>query len=225
MNRRTLYIIGFISMIIDHIEYYFPNVPYYEVWRSIGRIAFPIFAFFLIEGFYHTKNLTAYKLRLLKGTVFLSIINLIQMIINGYLSFEQLFLPNIFFTMLCGLFFIEGYEQLKVGKVKGFLSLMGSITLLLTICEYKEFALFYFVIFTILRNTKIKFLISMIVFGCYCVYINDMIQFFMIFDNFLLCFYNGQLGKPFKQKYLFYYLYIGQFIILSIMKYILTVIS
>lgn len=220
MNRRNLYIIGFISMIIDHIAYYFPNVPNYTVWRSIGRIAFPIFAFFLIEGFYHTKNLTAYKLRLLKGTIFLCIINLIQMIINGYLSFERLFIPNIFFTMLCGLFFIEGYEKLKNCEIKGFLLLMGSTILLLTICEYKEFALFYFLIFTILRNTKIKFLISMIFFGLYCIYTNDKIQFFMIFDNFLLCFYNGELGKPFKYKYLFYYLYIGQFIVLSIAKYI-----
>ena len=59
--------IAVLSMITDHIgAVLFPR----EIWlRYIGRAAFPIFIFFLIEGFFHTKNRTKYLARLLVFSV------------------------------------------------------------------------------------------------------------------------------------------------------------
>lgn len=85
MNRRrkeitaaTLKWIAVITMIIDHFGasiletwMYRSSLPYYQwmFWldvgiRSIGRMAFPIFIFLMIEGLYHTRSRWKYLGRL-----------------------------------------------------------------------------------------------------------------------------------------------------------------
>ncbi|WP_159884180.1 TraX family protein [Paenibacillus puerhi] len=54
--------LAMITMTIDHIGYvFFPND---QLWRIVGRIAFPVYAYLLVEGYKHTRNLGAYMLRL-----------------------------------------------------------------------------------------------------------------------------------------------------------------
>ena len=63
MSAFVLKIIAIITMFIDHIGYIFSNgkISYFNY---IGRLAFPIFAFQISEGYLHTKNLKKYFLRL-----------------------------------------------------------------------------------------------------------------------------------------------------------------
>jgi len=62
MNRNHLKLIACMSMLIDHIGYVlFPEA---ELLRIIGRIAMPIFAFFIGEGCLHTRDRKKYFLRL-----------------------------------------------------------------------------------------------------------------------------------------------------------------
>ncbi len=59
--------IAIITMIIDHIGavlYPVSQYPDMAFLRIIGRIAFPIFAFLIVEGYRHTGNLKAYAVRL-----------------------------------------------------------------------------------------------------------------------------------------------------------------
>ena len=63
MTSFSLKIIALITMFLDHISY--PIFGGFSYLNLIGRIAFPIFAFQISEGFIHTKNVKKYMLRLL----------------------------------------------------------------------------------------------------------------------------------------------------------------
>lgn len=63
LSGNTLKIIAAIAMVIDHVGLLF--FPEHIVFRIIGRLAFPIFAYMIAEGCRYTKN----KLRYF-GTVF-----------------------------------------------------------------------------------------------------------------------------------------------------------
>ncbi len=68
LSGSALKIIAIITMLIDHAawvfipEYYSPEG---TVLHTIGRLAFPIFAFLFAEGMQHTKNIYRYALRCL----------------------------------------------------------------------------------------------------------------------------------------------------------------
>lgn len=83
VSGSTLKIIAMATMLVDHIgaavlwryilnisnhdfsmEWYNQLVILYRVLRGIGRIAFPIYCFLLVEGFQKTRNLKRYILRL-----------------------------------------------------------------------------------------------------------------------------------------------------------------
>ena len=58
LNNNQLKVIAMLSMLIDHIGVQlFPNC---IVLRIIGRISFPIFAYMIAEGCFHTKNRAKY---------------------------------------------------------------------------------------------------------------------------------------------------------------------
>lgn len=62
-----LKVIAIVTMIIDHIGYYFegymPNF-IYLILRAVGRVSMPLFAFLIVQGFFHTSDLRKYILRL-----------------------------------------------------------------------------------------------------------------------------------------------------------------
>ncbi len=62
MSQFVLKIIAAITMLIDHTGLIL--FPRYEIFRMIGRLAFPIYAYCIAEGFFYTKNRLKYFLRI-----------------------------------------------------------------------------------------------------------------------------------------------------------------
>lgn len=98
LSGNALKIIAMVTMMIDHVGYVL--FPYDVIFRYIGRIAFPIYCFLLVEGFFHTRNVWKYMARLAIFAVISEI--------PFNLAFKRALIyrggTNVFFTLLIGLF-------------------------------------------------------------------------------------------------------------------------
>ena len=105
LNGFALKIIAIITMLIDHIGAgLFPS----QIWlRMIGRLAFPIFAFLICEGFIHTRDVKRYALRL---GIFALISEIPFNLLHSYYLFDPS-AQNIFLTLLIGLLTIYGVNK------------------------------------------------------------------------------------------------------------------
>ena len=107
MTSFTLKIIALVSMFCDHFGDAF--VKNFSFLNLIGRIAFPIFAFQISEGFIHTKNIKKYFFRL-------GIFALISQIPFSLFVYKFLqaspFSLNVFFTLFIGLIGIYLFDNI-----------------------------------------------------------------------------------------------------------------
>ena len=105
MNAFVLKIIACFTMFIDHVGYIVFDG--HSSWFNyVGRLAFPIFAFQISEGYIHTHDVKKYLLRLILFA-FISQIPflLFHSIINNELGL------NVIFTLFLGLVAIIIYDK------------------------------------------------------------------------------------------------------------------
>ena len=104
ISGSWLKVIAMLSMFIDHIAYYYGcDNPYlYELMRTVGRIAFPTFAFLLAEGFVHTRNRQQYLISLF---AFALLSEIPWMLLNHDGS------HNVIFTLLAGILGLHVIEN------------------------------------------------------------------------------------------------------------------
>jgi len=154
MNSFVLKIIACITMFIDHIGYViFDDASFFNY---IGRIAFPIFAFQISEGFIHTRNLKKYLLRLLIFAI------LSQIPFMLFLSiFPDDFSLNVIFTLILGLLSVFIYNKTNI--LLGILStIFLGISSELLCCDYGFYGVAIVFLFYIFHNNKIALILSFI---------------------------------------------------------------
>lgn len=214
-------------MVVDHFgDVYFKHI---SLMNLIGRIAFPIFAFQISEGYLHTKNLKKYFLRLF----LFALISQIPFSLFYSLYTDGLTL-NIFFTLFIGLLAIFLYDKIthlsfqsiKNEKVKSFFRyLLGFlIVFLLGVLaqifhfDYGFFGIAIIFLFYLFRNHKLIMVISFIL-ACILKYGIDYLDtfnllyigwyigltIFTILPIVFICLYNKKQGP--KVKYLLYLFY------------------
>jgi len=208
MSSFVLKIIAIITMFIDHIGYYIFGK--FSFFNYIGRIAFPIFAFQISEGYIHTKNLKKYFLRLF----IFAIISQIPFILFKK-AITNDFTLNIFFTLLLGLISIYIYDKSKHKIIAIILAILIGLLANFSHCDYGFYGvtiIFLFYIFktSIIKSstafiiaTTIKYLITMIKYGFYDIYLYLLIS--TLIPILFISLYNGKKGK--STKYLLYLFY------------------
>ena len=208
MSSFILKIIAIITMFIDHIGY--AMFGKFSFLNYIGRIAFPIFAFQISEGYNHTKNLKKYFLRLF----IFAIVSQIPFMLFGKIISND-FTLNIFFTLLLGLISIYIYDKSKYKSLGIIISIIIGLLAEFAHCDYGFYGVSIILLFYIFKNdivkssiafmlaTTIKYLIPMIKYGFYDVYLYLFIC--TLLPIIFISLYNGKKGKD--TKYLLYLFY------------------
>ena len=196
INSFQLKLIAVITMIIDHVGLFF--FPEHILFRIIGRISFPIFAFLIVEGFYHTRDIWKYMIRL-------GIFAVLSEIPFDLLTTGKVFdlrHQNVFFTLLIGVVLMYVYEKQysTFSKVSTVFLIMLAGDIFRT--DYGSWGVLMIFCFFIFRERMAAKLISVAVIN---IVVFGYIQAFAVMALLPISFSNGEKGRGYK--YFFYLVY------------------
>lgn len=228
MSSFVLKIIACITMFCDHFgNYYFKST---TVLNYIGRFAFTIFAFQIVQGYMHTKDIKKYIKRLF---IFAIVSQAPFMLFSYYIS-NNLFAINVVWTLLFGLLTVLIYD--KYNRFTG-ISCCFSLGLIAEVLkfDYGFYGVFIVFMFYLLRDNKLsmsivfilsvilKFYYSTIKYSLPISYIfcgnkYSVLMYSTCLSIIPILFFNGKKGKD--AKYLFYIFYPLHLSILTILCYL-----
>ncbi|WP_099468268.1 TraX family protein [Konateibacter massiliensis] len=164
LSGSTLKLIAIVTMFIDHIgagileqlpAYYDTNSPISDIdtiLRLIGRIAFPIFCFLLVEGFLHTSNVKKYAMRLF----LFALISEIPFDLAFKRQILEITYQNVFFTLFIGLLTLMAVKYFENNKVLRILSMFAGIAVAIILrTDYAGFGVVFILLLYVLHD-KIK---------------------------------------------------------------------
>lgn len=203
-------------MIIDHYGAIFHSD--IDLYRIIGRLAFPIYCFLLVEGYFHTKDVKKYAKRLF----IFALVSEIPFDFAFYNKIEFMH-QNVFFTLFIGLitmYFLDNKEE-KYNFSRRAILITSVLSSILLFVDYNFIGIIYILSFYFTKNyTKSKrlALVSLVIFLTNLLFINGNQQF-CLFAIPIIYFYNGKLGWKNKIiQILFYLAYPLHLIVFYIMK-------
>lgn len=238
LSGCVLKMIAVITMLVDHtaatlVERLMNQMPAfgpvtpenYAVWyhfdtvlRGIGRMAFPLYCFLLVEGFYHTRNRAKYALRLF-------VFALISEIPFDMALRQSLFDSshnNVFFTLLIGLISMWGihvvqtYEREKEWIILRILFILvivfyGCIVAELLHTDYGAAGVIAILLmYLFYEKRELGFGLMVLSLG----FLSDVSEFGALFMLPFIDAYNGTRGR--QMKYFFYWFYPVHLLILGV---------
>lgn len=234
LNSDMLRVVAIVLMVSDHVWATFMS---FGDWMTyIGRMAFPIFAFQIAEGFVHTLNLKKYTIRLL-------VFALVSEIPFNYFYSSRALNPyhqNVMFTLLLGLLAITVIDKSRGCKEKrDRLKYIIALTFILLasvigFADYGFWGVFMVVMFYIFRGFRLAWLcqlvgmimINVVLFEGQMLLldvpgraIEIPVQSFAVLSLIPIWLYNGKKGKSGKAvQYGFYAFYPAHMLILYLIK-------
>lgn len=222
INATRLKTIAVIAMIIDHIAWtFFPlSSTSSQIMHGVGRLTFPIMAFMVAEGFYHTRSYKKYLNRM-------GVFAIISHFPYQYFTFGRIPifqpLPNdglyewlassVIFTFYISLIVLKIYNTHHIGiHIKTII--LTLLTLLTIFSDYAIFGPLLVLIYHSNRGDRRLQLIGSSLFMILYIglsfqkpYFQSMYTLGILLANFLLFFYNNEQGKS-KYKFIQYSYYI-----------------
>ncbi|MBR2551159.1 MAG: hypothetical protein IKE92_14375 [Clostridiales bacterium] len=225
LDGTVLKIIAMVSMVFDHVgDMFFPDV----LWpRMIGRLAMPLFAFCITEGYIHTSDKKKYLIRM--GVFALVSEVPFDLAFEGKVSLNhQNIMLTFFMSILALMLFdlIRGKKNEDTGRYSIGKTILGSLVIIGTAAvailikaDYTMFAVISVFLFYLFKDTKhfirtgvgVAFLALTRTMGYYCTTGLSIIP---------LLLYNGKKGKGLK--WLFYAFYPGHLLLLYLIKLIVN---
>lgn len=223
LSNNALKIIAMVSMLIDHVG--MEIFPGYKIFRIIGRLAFPIFAYMIAEGCFYTRNRKRYLLLMAcLGIGCQAVYTIvchsfhINILLTFSLSVITIFVIDNFIekkskaSLLCASGVVLSVICVSVifpviFKENGFDIDYGFLGVLLPVAVYYSHN----------KSMKIISTFSILVAMAFS---TGEIQFFSLLSIPLLMLYNGKRGKL-NMKYVFYIFYPAHLVLIYLIDQII----
>ena len=155
LNALVLHLTAMAAMLLDHM---WATVTPGNLWMNcVGRIAFPIFAFLIVEGYFHTRDIRRYLLRLL----LLALLSEIPFNLMNGGSIIYPYGQNVIWTFLIALLCICGMERARESGSRGKwvlaslgYTLLGLLAGLLLMTDYNAAGVLMVLVFYFFRGRR-----------------------------------------------------------------------
>ena len=223
LSGSTLKIIALIIMLIDHIgavivvrtmstpgfDHDFWNSLYWPL-RYIGRLAFPIFCFLLVEGFCHTSNVKKY----FSGMVLFAIISEIPFDLALTGNLVDFRFQNVFWELAVGILAMIALRYIEKNEFTYVLQIVLRLAVIAVFAlgaealqfDYGMYGIISIVALYVFRYNKLPQLLVGAVSFCW--------EQVAPLAFLLIALYNGKRGR--KIKYAFYIFYPAHLLLLYI---------
>lgn len=226
ITGSTLKWIAVLSMFIDHCAAVLVEAGWisglravsyneYLILRGIGRLAFPIYCFLLVEGMLHTRNVKKYLLRM----VVFALISELPFDLAFRRTFFTLKYQNVFFTLFFGLLALSQWRwltQKKDFRAAWWRQALGMLFIaalagLAELChtDYSWQGVIVISMMYLLRSLPVPRDLGMLAVLC----TSSILELAAFPDVVLLRMYNGERGR--QNKYFFYFFYPAHLLILA----------
>ena len=162
-DTGLLKLIACAAMVADHVgKMFYSGTPFYTPMRSIGRVAFPLFAYCMAVGCKYTRNIALYALRLLLLAV---LVHPLYMAAMGHVPIGGFDWRANFYRL------DEIYKYYYAPKLNILFSLFMGVLLIWTIRDRKYFLTAPLIALCWVLNSRldygVKGLLLMVIFFCF----------------------------------------------------------